>query len=85
MLSVPDAAFKLTQACGRLLRTEQDAGRITILDRRLVSKRYGSQLLDALPGFRRVIDQGPVPATRAPRAAKAGPTQSLFPAAPAAG
>jgi len=87
MLSVPDAAFKLTQACGRLLRTEQDAGRITILDRRLVSKRYGSVLLDALPGFRRIIEQepGPAPVARAPRGAKAAPTRSLFATAPAAG
>lgn len=86
VLSVPDAAFKLTQACGRLLRTEQDSGRITILDRRLVSKRYGSQLLDALPGFRRVIEQGPAPArtAKAPRGAKASPARSLFPAVPAA-
>lgn len=55
-LTIPDASRKLVQSCGRLLRKEQDYGRITILDRRLVSKRYGSSLLDALPPYRRVIE-----------------------------
>ncbi len=50
---IPDAALRLVQACGRLLRTETDRGTVTILDRRLVSQRYGSLLLDALPPFNR--------------------------------
>lgn len=55
-LTVPAAARKLVQACGRLLRQEQDQGRITILDRRLVTKSYGSAMLNALPPFQRQID-----------------------------
>ncbi|GIU24233.1 ATP-dependent DNA helicase DinG [Shewanella schlegeliana] len=55
-LTIPDASRKLVQSCGRLLRKEQDYGRISILDRRLVTKRYGKSLLDALPPFRRVIE-----------------------------
>ncbi|WP_370278561.1 helicase C-terminal domain-containing protein, partial [Pontibacterium sp.] len=43
----------LTQATVRLLRTEQDRGTITLLDRRVVSRRYGRKLLDALPPYRR--------------------------------
>ncbi|TVP58176.1 MAG: ATP-dependent DNA helicase DinG [Halomonadaceae bacterium] len=54
-ISVPDASIRLVQATGRLLRNEADRGRITILDRRIVSKRYGPLLLDALPPFRRLI------------------------------
>ncbi len=50
--SVPMASVRLTQAAGRLLRTEQDRGRIVLLDRRIVSRRYGRQLLDSLPPFR---------------------------------
>lgn len=50
---IPDAALRLVQACGRLLRTEEDTGRITILDRRLRTQRYGKTLLDALPPFHR--------------------------------
>ncbi len=56
-LSVPDTSKKLVQACGRLLRNEMDEGVITLLDKRLVSKRYGKQLLDSLPPFRRVFEK----------------------------
>jgi ATP-dependent DNA helicase DinG len=55
-ITVPDASVKLVQAVGRLLRTEQDTGRVTILDRRIVTRRYGQLLLDALPPFRRIIE-----------------------------
>jgi ATP-dependent DNA helicase DinG len=58
-ISVPDASLKLIQACGRLIRSESDSGRVTVLDRRLVTKSYGRQLLDALPPFRRRIEQQP--------------------------
>ena len=54
-ISLPLASLRLIQAAGRLLRTETDEGTVTILDKRLVSKRYGAQLLDALPPFRREI------------------------------
>src|SRR5690606_37754113 len=55
-LTVPDASLKLIQACGRLLRTETDKGKISLLDRRIISKRYGKAILNSLPPFRRVID-----------------------------
>ncbi len=55
-VTVPEASRKLIQACGRLIRKEADAGRVTILDRRIVTKRYGKPLLDALPPFRRRIE-----------------------------
>jgi ATP-dependent DNA helicase DinG len=50
-ISVPDAALKLVQACGRLIRHEADHGRITMLDKRIVTKRYGKALLESLPPF----------------------------------
>ena len=52
-IALPIASLRLIQACGRLLRTETDTGAVTILDKRLLTKRYGRQLLDALPPFRR--------------------------------
>ncbi len=55
-LSVPETSKKLVQATGRLLRNEQDEGVITILDKRLVTKRYGKQLLDSLPPYERVFE-----------------------------
>lgn len=54
-IAVPDAALKLVQACGRLLRNEQDRGVISLLDRRVVTQRYGKAILNALPPFRREI------------------------------
>ncbi|MDN6296762.1 MAG: ATP-dependent DNA helicase DinG [Halomonas sp.] len=57
-ISVPDASVKLVQACGRLIRKESDTGRITLLDRRVLTRRYGRALLDALPPFSREIAHG---------------------------
>jgi ATP-dependent DNA helicase DinG len=54
-LSLPAVSMKLIQACGRLLRKETDSGRITILDRRLVTKGYGKQLLSHLPKYRLIV------------------------------
>ena len=51
-ITVPDAAIRLVQASGRLLRTETDTGKITILDKRLLTKRYGKAILAALPPFK---------------------------------
>ena len=50
-LTVPSASLRLLQACGRLLRTETDEGVITLLDRRIVTKRYGRAIMDALPRY----------------------------------
>jgi ATP-dependent DNA helicase DinG len=50
-INVPDAAQKLIQASGRLQRTEDDEGRITLLDKRLLSRRYGRVMLETLPAF----------------------------------
>ena len=54
-LAVPEAAFKLVQAAGRLLRNEKDTGRITLFDERIVSKFYGAAIFNSLPPFRREI------------------------------
>ena len=51
-ISVPDAALKLVQACGRLIRHEEDFGTITMLDKRIVTQRYGRALIVSLPPFR---------------------------------
>ncbi len=53
-IAVPDAAMRLVQACGRLLRTESDVGKISILDKRLLTKRYGRVILDSLPPYKKV-------------------------------
>lgn len=53
-ITVPEASIKLVQAVGRLIRTERDYGRVTILDNRVKTQRYGQQLLACLPPFKRI-------------------------------
>lgn len=55
-MSVPDTSLRLVQACGRLIRSDTDTGRITLLDRRIVTRRYGRPLLDTLPPYRMDFD-----------------------------
>jgi len=52
-LSLPKAGLKLIQWSGRLIRTEEDFGRVVIFDRRMTTKAYGKMLLAGLPDFRR--------------------------------
>ncbi|MDT8398506.1 MAG: ATP-dependent DNA helicase DinG [Pseudomonadales bacterium] len=54
-ISVPEASMRLIQATGRLLRLESDTGLITILDERLLTRRYGQDILDSLPPYRRQV------------------------------
>jgi ATP-dependent DNA helicase DinG len=46
---VPRAVIRFRQGFGRLIRSATDAGRVVILDPRIVTKRYGRLFLDALP------------------------------------
>ena len=54
---VPDAAMRLKQGVGRLIRSRTDRGAVMILDDRLLTKRYGRELVGALP---------PMPLVRGP-------------------
>ena len=47
--AVPEAVLKLRQGFGRLIRTGSDKGVAIILDRRIVSKRYGKTFARSLP------------------------------------
>ena len=53
--SLPEASLRLTQFVGRLIRTMEDRGQVSILDRRIVTKFYGKQLLAGLPAFEQII------------------------------
>jgi ATP-dependent DNA helicase DinG len=59
-VSVAHAATLLAQGAGRLIRGPQDRGVVAVLDSRLVTKRYGATLLDALPPLWRTTDPGVV-------------------------
>ncbi len=51
-ISVPNAARKLEQRVGRLIRSESDNGRVMVLDTRLWTTRFGRSILRGLPPFR---------------------------------
>lgn len=48
-LTLPTTALRLKQGFGRLIRRATDTGRVTLLDPRIVTKRYGRFLLQSLP------------------------------------
>lgn len=48
-LSLPQAALRLKQGFGRLIRRATDRGLVVILDPRIVTKPYGRALLGSLP------------------------------------
>jgi ATP-dependent DNA helicase DinG len=58
---VPQAAIRLKQGFGRLIRTATDTGIVVILDPRILTKPYGRSFLRALPRCRRFIDGVPEP------------------------
>ncbi len=47
--SLPEAILRFRQGFGRLIRTQSDRGVVAILDRRLITKRYGKAFIDSLP------------------------------------
>ncbi|WP_049784607.1 helicase C-terminal domain-containing protein [Sediminispirochaeta smaragdinae] len=49
MLSLPEAAMRLKQGFGRLMRKAEDHGVVAILDPRLTRKSYGKIMLASLP------------------------------------
>jgi ATP-dependent DNA helicase DinG len=52
---LPHASLRLKQGFGRLIRTSTDRGVVVIADPRIVTKRYGRGLLEALPPATRAI------------------------------
>jgi Rad3-related DNA helicase len=52
-ISLPEATLMLKQGVGRLIRTETDRGVMAILDSRIITARYGSQMAGSLPPARR--------------------------------
>ena len=56
---VPLAALKLKQGFGRLIRTKSDVGAVVLLDRRVVTKRYGAMMLEGLPPAAKAIGNWP--------------------------
>jgi DNA polymerase-3 subunit epsilon/ATP-dependent DNA helicase DinG len=47
--SVPEAILHFRQGFGRLIRSKTDQGVVVIMDKRVLTKRYGESILDSLP------------------------------------
>jgi Rad3-related DNA helicase len=47
--AVPQAVLRFKQGFGRLIRSNSDRGVCAVLDRRIVSRRYGDSFINSLP------------------------------------
>jgi DNA polymerase-3 subunit epsilon/ATP-dependent DNA helicase DinG len=47
--NLPEAILKFRQGFGRLIRSQSDRGAVVIMDKRILSKKYGRLFLDSLP------------------------------------
>jgi ATP-dependent DNA helicase DinG len=47
--TLPEAILKFLQGVGRLIRLKTDTGMVTVLDSRILSKRYGKLFLQSIP------------------------------------
>ena len=47
--NLPEAILRFRQGFGRLIRTQSDRGVVAILDRRILTKRYGKLFIESLP------------------------------------
>lgn len=56
--SLPEAILRFRQGFGRLIRTQSDRGVVAILDKRVITKRYGRNFLESLPDC--TVKQGPL-------------------------
>ncbi|NTU84463.1 MAG: DNA polymerase III subunit epsilon [Chloroflexales bacterium] len=56
--SVPQSILRFKQGFGRLIRSRDDRGIVVVLDRRLLTKKYGQQFLASLPHTR--VRTGPL-------------------------
>ena len=54
-LALPQAALRLKQGFGRLIRRSTDRGAVIILDNRILGKDYGKAFLDVLPPASRFV------------------------------
>ena len=47
--ALPEAILRFRQGFGRLIRTQTDRGVVAVLDKRVLTKRYGRSFIDSLP------------------------------------
>lgn len=52
--AIPETILRFRQGFGRLIRTKTDRGAVVVLDKRVLTKSYGSMFLNSLPECTRV-------------------------------
>ncbi|MXZ46748.1 MAG: hypothetical protein F4Z08_07140 [Chloroflexi bacterium] len=57
--TLPQAVLRFRQGFGRLIRSAEDRGVFLVLDRRVLSRDYGSTFLDALPDCEHLVLPAP--------------------------
>lgn len=60
LIDLRRAAMLLGQGAGRLIRSSNDRGVVAVLDRRLATARYRSEILAEVPPLRRTVDRDEV-------------------------
>ena len=55
---LPEAILRFRQGFGRLIRSQLDRGIVAILDKRIITKRYGRAFLESLPQCK--VQSGPI-------------------------
>jgi predicted DnaQ family exonuclease/DinG family helicase len=75
--AVPEAVLRFRQGFGRLIRSGRDRGVVVVLDKRILSKSYGSAFLDSLPDC--TVYRGPLETLPAKATHWIEGTQSLEP------
>ena len=55
---MPQAILRFKQGFGRLIRSREDRGVVAVLDKRLLTKKYGQAFLSSLPHT--MVRTGPV-------------------------
>jgi DNA polymerase-3 subunit epsilon/ATP-dependent DNA helicase DinG len=53
--NLPEAILRFRQGFGRLIRTESDRGIAVVLDKRILTKRYGRMFIESLPECTRKV------------------------------
>ena len=53
--NLPEAILRFRQGFGRLIRSQSDRGVVAILDKRVLTKKYGRMFLDSLPECTRKV------------------------------
>ncbi|HWR65180.1 MAG TPA: helicase C-terminal domain-containing protein [Bellilinea sp.] len=52
---LPEAILRFRQGFGRLIRTQTDRGVVAVLDKRILTKRYGRSFLESLPDCKKEV------------------------------